>query len=334
MKAVALIAVFALCSLVVSALNTTPQYDEFYNYMVRYNKPYINDPQEVTIRRQNYEISKERIARLNQRAREAGDDTRFAINKFSDMSTAEFSATYFGYRASSERSIAELPPVVDAVYDIPTSYDWRQHGAVTAVKNQGDCGSCWAFSATEGVESAWFLAGNTIIKLAPQQIVSCDNNDDGCDGGDLPTAFAYVKSKGLEDEQDYPYTSGNSGDSGSCDYQSSDVKAHITGFRYATQSGNETAMLVALLAHGPLSICVDAETWQDYNGGIIKHGCGDSLDHCVQITGFNSTSGSTPVPYWIIRNSWGSDWGINGYLYVERNKDECGVSDEATYVVI
>jgi len=215
---------------------------------------------------------------------------------------------------------------------LPTSFDWRTKGAVTPVKNQEQCGSCWAFSATEGVESAWFLAKNQLIVLSPQQIVSCDQNDGGCNGGDLPTAFQYVEQNGMETNAVYPYTSGN-GNSGTCEYDGSDVVVHISGFKYATQSANETQMQVALLAHGPLSICVDAETWQYYQGGVITHGCGDSLDHCVQIVGFSATT-NNKTPYWIIRNSWGADWGLEGYLWVERGKDECGVSDEATYVTI
>jgi len=185
-------------------------------------------------------------------------------------------------------------------------------------------------STTEGVESAWFMAGHPLPVLAPQQIVDCDQNDDGCDGGDLPTAFQYVEQYGLEKSSAYPYTA----EDGTCNYQKSQVVAHITKFEYATQSGNETKMQLASLVNGPLSICVDAETWQDYTSGVITHGCGDSLDHCVQIVGWNvDTSTGTDIPYWIIRNSWGTSWGLNGYLWVERNKDECGVSDEATYAI-
>jgi len=176
------------------------------------------------------------------------------------------------------------------------------------------------------------LAKKKLLVLSPQQIVSCDQNDDGCNGGDLPTAFGYVQQAGLETDSDYPYTSGN-GNSGTCTYNSGEVVVTISGFKYATQSGNETAMQVAMVTNGPLSVCVDAETWQYYQSGIIEHGCGDSLDHCVQIVGWN-TDMTSNIPYWIVRNSWGTDWGLNGYLWVERNKDECGISDEATYVTI
>jgi len=158
--------------------------------------------------------------------------------------------------------------------------------------------------------------------------VDCDTTDQGCDGGDLPPAFAYVQQNGLESEADYPYQAQD----GNCAYNAQDVVAKISGFQYATQSLNETQMQVALIANGPLSICVDAETWQSYTGGIIESDCGTDLDHCVQIVGFDIDN--TNTPYWIIRNSWGTDWGINGFVYVERNQDECGVAMEATYVTI
>jgi hypothetical protein len=134
--------------------------------------------------------------------------------------------------------------------------DWRTKGAVTPVKNQEQCGSCWAFSAVEGVESAWFLKRRQLLELSPQQVVSCDGSDGGCNGGDLPTAFGYIALAGLETDKTYPYTSGN-GNSGTCLYQKKHVVAHISGFEYATTKGNETAMQAAMMVHGPLSICVD-----------------------------------------------------------------------------
>jgi C1A family cysteine protease len=300
---------------------------EFANWMVKFNKQY--DVAELPTRLANYERSKELIAKLNAEAARKGANTQYGLTKYADISPEEFRAIYYGYKAPSQQA-----PVSDiSLKDpLPVSFDWRTKGAVTPVKDQGQCGSCWAFSATEGVESAWFLANNPLITLSPQQVVSCDTTDAGCDGGDLPTAFAYIKSAGLELEKDYPYTSGTSGDSGTCKYDQAKVVAHMDGFKYATQKMNETQMQVALTEHGPLSICVDAETWQYYTGGIVKTDCSTSLDHCVQIVGFNSNTKN--VPYWIIRNSWGADWGESGYIYVERNHDLCGVAMEATYVTI
>jgi len=233
---------------------------------------------------------------------------------------------------------------------------------VSPVKNQGDCGSCWAFSTTEGVESGYFLAGNKLPVLAPQQIVDCSTANQGCGGGNLPPALDYVmKCGGMEPETAYPY----SGSNGNCKFTKAKVVATLKSWKYATKSANETSMQVFSYARGPLSICVDAASWQNYNSGVIKHTCGKSLDHCVQIVGWGvttahstsstgSTSGSSSssgssstnspspttsttkfeakeLPYWIVRNSWGTSWGLQGYLWVERGNNECGIAQEAIY---
>jgi len=278
-----------------------------------------------------------RIAGLNAKAKKDGADTVFAHNKFSDLTPAEFKRIYLsGYepsRSSLGRAV-EIDVSQTTVDAIPASFDWVTQGKTTAVKDQGQCGSCWAFSATEGIESAWLMANNSEIVLSPQQIVSCDKVDQGCNGGDLPTAYAYVKKEGLEDNKDYPYTSGN-GDTGSCKYNAADVKVHITGFEYAVHNGttNDTVLAVASYANGPLSICVDASSWQNYQSGVLKRNCGTALDHCVQLTGWG-VDGSTA--YWIVRNSWNTDWGIKGFIWIERasGKDLCGITEEATWVTL
>jgi len=221
--------------------------------------------------------------------------------------------------------------------DIPETYDWRDHGAVTPTYNQGQCGSCWAFSATEAIESQWFLAGNQLPSLSPQQIVDCDvgGEDEGCNGGDTPTAYEYViKAGGMETQDAYPYT----GEDQTCAFSKSKVIAHISNWTYITTDKNETEMQIGLVNRGPLSICVDALSWQFYVGGVISDGflCGNNLDHCVLITGYSDQKGLDMETYqvWNIRNSWGEDWGYGGYLYVERGYDLCGVGDEVTIPLV
>jgi len=303
-----------------------PEDVEFSEFLVRYGKNY--SPEEMIHRRINYYNSKETIARLNAEAQAKGRSTKYGINQFADMSPAEFKHTHMGYKPAKDKQITKTDIATD-VSALPTSLDWRTKGAVTPVKDQGQCGSCWAFSATEGVESGWFLCGHKLVSLSPQQVVSCDPNDDGCNGGDLPTAFQYIQSAGLESEAAYPYTSG-SGDDGRCKYDQSKVVANINGFSYATTTLNETQMQSVMTTKGPLSICVDAETWQYYTGGVVTSDCGTDLDHCVQVVGWNTYTDGTP--YWTVRNSWSTQWGIAGYIYVERNQDECGIAMEATYI--
>jgi len=213
---------------------------------------------------------------------------------------------------------------------LPVSFDWRNQGnVVTPVYNQGQCGSCWAFSTTENIESMWALSGKTLTSLAVQQIVDCDTSDGGCGGGNPPTAYQYVISAGgMEPWGDYPYTGVN----GNCAFNSADVVETISSWTYVTQSSDETQMQNYLYTNGPLSVCVDASTWQYYNGGIIMAGtCGNSLDHCVMITGYGNQSGTN---FWWVRNSWGTDWGQAGYLQVQMGSDVCGIADECTSSIV
>jgi C1A family cysteine protease len=330
MKILLLLAVVAVCAAIRTNHKFAPPekqlQDQFVQFVQAYNKQY--DQAEFNKRYGIFRENVMKISKLNQEAKTSGSSATFGVNKFADLTDAEFAKLYKGYKKTNAtvRAGVYAPSSVPAAP--PASFDWRTQGVVTAVKNQEQCGSCWAFSATEGVESAWKLAGHTLDVLAPQQIVDCDTSDAGCNGGDLPTAFAYVHREGLERETNYPYR----GIDESCKYNAADVDARISGFQYATTTRNEPQMQTASFAHGPLSICVDAATWQTYTGGIISSNCGQSLDHCVQIVGWATSSSG--VDYWIIRNSWGTDWGISGYLYVARNKNLCGVADEATYVVI
>lgn len=305
---------------------------EFQAWMRQHGKSYTGA--EYERRFMNYKQTSLRIVRQTLQARTDGLDTEFAHNKFSDMSPAEFKAKYLNGYQRSEALLAQGKRVEIEVTDVPSSWNWVTQGKTTPVKDQQQCGSCWAFSATEGVESAWLMANKSQIILSPQQIVSCDTVDQGCNGGDLPTAFAYVKKAGLESNADYPYTSGG-GNTGHCKYDASKVQVHISGFEYAVHDGrkNDTILATASYAHGPLSICVDAETWQNYNGGIIKKNCGTSLDHCVQLVGWGVQSSTE---YWIVRNSWNTDWGKDGYIWIEKNsgRDLCGITEEATWVTL
>jgi len=300
--------------------------DQFEIFERTYNKQYATAA-ERQYRKEVFTQTLARIELLNQ-----GEPYRpHGINQFADMTQEEFRAQYLmdpvQFAASKAERLAGAGVIDYSHFDsaLPSSFDWRNNGSVvTPVKNQGQCGSCWAFSTTENIESVWALAGNKLIELAPQQIVDCDTTDAGCNGGNPPTAYEYViKAGGLELETSYPYTAKD----GKCKAQASLEVAKISGYEWATKTKNETEMQVAVLNVSPLSICVDAITWQTYTSGIITKNCGTSLDHCVQVTGWN-TDASTE--YWIVRNSWGTSWGNAGYIYVEIGKDLCGISQEAT----
>jgi len=263
-----------------------------------------------------------------------------------------------GYKRSTQKREASVRLADKAA--APTMKDWRGTPAVTPVKNQGQCGSCWAFSAAETVESQFNLAAESAddaLELSPQQINSCVTACDGCNGGNTGPAYEYIKSViGLSNADYWPYTQSmiESTETKLCEpeklavFKGADATlagayATVTDWNYvipecelgACDSQDMTG-LAAAAAEGPVSICVNAGAWNDYTGGILTDAaCGshaaDSIDHCVQLVGYNAEA---EKPYWIVRNSWSTTWGMDGYAYLEYPANTCGLGNEATKPVI
>jgi len=210
-------------------------------------------------------------------------------------------------------------PIPERTEGIPETWDWRQKGVITAVYNQGTCGSCWTFSATECTESATALAGHGLKNLAMQQIVDCDDESQhGCGGGWPLQAWEYIHSVGgLDALSCYPYT----GMDGTCKFNPSCRQGTVNS--YGWLSHTEYDIAVWMVSNGPVSICVDALQWQYYTGGIVSAGsCGTQIDHAIQMVGYVTSNPS----YWIVRNSWGTGWGIGGYIYLEEGTNTCGLA--------
>jgi len=261
---------------------------------------------------------------INEKELKNGGTAVHGVTKFSDLTTQEFKDQYL---MKVERTYVKAPVANITYQQLPATFDWNNKGGVvTPVKNQGQCGSCWDFSATETIESVWAQAGNGLQVLSEQQTVDCDTTDQGCNGGWPYDAYQYVISAGgVESESSYPYTA----EDGTCAFNAANVVAKISSWQYVTQSQDEAAMQQFLYSNSPISICVDASTWSSYNGGVIttSSGCGDSLDHCVQATGWSQQSGMT---VWNVRNSWGTDWGNSGYIWVQLGSDVCGIAEVVT----
>jgi len=266
------------------------------------------------------------------------------VTKFSDLTPAEFRDRFLGLRDSrrSFGSAQEAPAL--PTEGLPEEFDWREHGAVGPVKNQGSCGSCWSFSASGALEGANFLATGKLEVLSEQQLVDCDHEcdpseprscDAGCNGGLMTTAFSYLaKSGGLETEKDYPYT----GTNGACKFDKSKIAAQVKNF--STVAIDEDQIAANLVKHGPLAIGINAVFMQTYIGGVsCPYICGRHLDHGVLLVGYGS-AGYAPLrfkekPYWIIKNSWGENWGESGYYKICRGphvKNKCGVDSMVSTV--
>jgi len=305
-------------------------YRQFVQFETKFGKTYDTNEE----RNHRLSVFAENV-RLVSEMNQVHDGQVFGVTKFMDLSTEEFKAKFLTARPNPHRAddVFHIPNPNKAAP--PASIDWRTmnvsgNPVITPVKNQEQCGSCWAFSATEAIESAWIQAGNPTAILGPQQIVDCDTFDGGCNGGNTETAYKYViQAGGQETEKDYPYKAVN----GACKFHSADVAAKITSWKYVTQSGDDkdnSPMYNYIGTEGPVSICVDAAPWQFYNGGVLKS-CGMQVDHCVQAVGYDTVSAQD---VWIVRNSWGADWGESGYIMILRGKDLCSIAGDVTVPIV
>jgi C1A family cysteine protease len=279
---------------------------------------------EEEIKRFNYFLENLKMADLrNDAEARNGGNAIHGITKFSDLSQSEFESIYLKADVSMKAKDIEVAQITTA--PTATLVDWT--GVYTTpVKNQGYCGSCWAFSATEQIESDSMRTLKTSYILSPEQITQCDTTSYGCNGGWTEHAYNYVnRAGGIETEADYPYTS-YYGTTGTCTYTKS--KSVITVSAYKTISG-ESNMASYVQSTGPLSVCLDASSWNSYTGGIMSV-CGQSVDHCVQAVGVYPTTGG----YWKVRNSWGTSWGESGYIRLAYGQNTCDITNDPTYVTV
>ncbi|XP_048531194.1 cysteine proteinase 1-like [Triticum urartu] len=271
------------------------------------------------------------------------------VTKFSDLAPAEFRRTFLGLKTTRRSFLREMAgsahdaPVLPTD-GLPEDFDWRDQGAVGPVKNQGSCGSCWSFSASGALEGANYLATGKMEVLSEQQLVDCDHEcdpaepdscDAGCNGGLMTSAFSYLlKSGGLEREKDYPYT----GKDGTCKFEKSKIAASVQNF--SVVAVDEEQIAANLVKYGPLAIGINAAYMQTYIGGVsCPYICGRHLDHGVLLVGYGA-SGFAPSrfkekPYWIIKNSWGENWGDKGYYKICRGsnvRNKCGVDSMVSTV--
>jgi len=263
---------------------------------------------------------------------------RMAVNKFADLTSDEFVALYVGNGLRLSRRGGINVDVKHLRYDfnaLPTIVDWTKKGAVTPVKDQGQCGSCWAFSTTGSVEGAWFLRNGTLVSLSEQQLVDCSvsQGNQGCNGGLMDNAFQYIiENKGITSEVSYPYTATgpNKCINGLAAY------SKISAFK-DVPANSETALLSAI-AQQPVSVAVEADqsSFQFYSSGVMTKACGTNLDHGVLAVGYGTVGGQD---YYLVKNSWGPDWGLKGYIMLGRGvafgaAGQCGIQMAASYPVV
>jgi len=252
------------------------------------------------------------------------------VNKFADMTNQEFVSQYNGYVAPSDVQEAEAEENVD-ISSLPKSVDWREKGYVTPVKDQKQCGSCWAFSAVATMEGAHFKKTGKLVSLSEQNLVDCEKKDYGCGGGLPVNGIQYViDNGGIDTEASYKYTARN----GHCHFKKSTIGATISGIK-TIPSGNEKALQKTVAKDGPVSVGIDAShfSFQLYNSGVYNEmSCSSSqLDHGVAVVGYGTEDGKD---YYLVKNSWGKTWGESGYIKMSRNhNNQCGIATTAVLAI-
>jgi len=307
-----------------SAFSDQEYQESFTQWMVKNEKTYA--PEEFFYRFDVFKATMDFVDAHNK-----GNHTySVELNKFADLTSAEFKNIYLGYKAELRRS----PLKVKSLYEIdaPNAYpsgslDWTTKGAVTGVKDQGQCGSCWAFSTTGGVEGDVAINFGHLTSLSEQQLVDCAGSygNAGCNGGLMDSAFKYVQAHGLCTEAAYPYTARD----GTCKATSCTMSANSKITSYTDVAHTENA-LGAASDMEPISVAIEADQpgFQSYKSGVFSGVCGKNLDHGVLLVGYGDQTGT---PYWKVKNSWGTSWGEAGYIRMIRNTDECGIANEPSY---
>lgn len=299
------------------ALAASLRYENTFSaFEARYGKNYISEA-ERTFRGRVFAYNMEWAKKMNSE----GHPYTVGATPFADMTNQEFATSKMCGCMLKPTMTKPATPIMEPALE---AVDWREKGAVTPVKNQASCGSCWAFSATGSLEGGNFVANGKLISLSEQQLVDCDKKSNGCGGGLMDNAFKYVMEKGLCTEEDYPYHAKDE----ACKDDKCTAAIHIKGFEDVPEMDGEA--LKQAVSKAPVSVAVEADSavFQMYTGGVVDStACGTSLNHGVLAVGYTDE-------YWIVKNSWGPSWGDKGYIkiaYKATGAGICGINQMNSY---
>lgn len=313
------------------SLQESFHWQEFTQFQQRFSKSY----QSLAELEERFSIFKVNHLTIIAHNSDLNQTFTMGINQFSDLTPDEFKATYVSGLRAEVGSYGCKSFSSDAS-SAPASIDWRSKGAVTTVKDQGQCGSCWTFSSTGAIEGAWAISKGQLIDLSEQELVDCATGisygSHGCNGGQMEGAFKFVIENGQCALSSYPYTSGTTKTGGSC--QKCSPVAHITSC--SDVKPNDQLSLKAAVARQPVSVAIEADTryFQSYSGGILtSSSCGTNLDHGVLVVGYGTENGQD---YWLVKNSWGTSWGDKGYVKIARTSSSsdpgiCGIAMDPSF---
>jgi C1A family cysteine protease len=323
-------------SMTTKTMTLNDEWKQFSNFQDRFSKRY-ETMQEMEIR---FQIFSANLININIHNLDDTQNFTMGINQFTDLSPQEFKDQYVGGLKSHVESYGCKTFSSSSSSGSPSFVDWRNKGVVNPVRDQGQCGSCWAFATTANAESVWAVATGDLLDLSEEFLVDCASGvgyfNLGCNGGEPDSAFKYMINNGQCTESSYPYEAGTTKTAGTC------KKCTAAPVRFSgcndVVSKDQVSLMVAV-SKQPVVIAIEADTryFQSYSGGILDSpNCGTTLDHAVEIVGYGTDNG---VDYWNVRNSWGPSWGENGYVRIKKTSSTndigiCGVAAEPSFLVV
>jgi len=319
-------ALLALCGLT-AAFSEKEYQNAFTGWMRKHHKSYAHDEFQT-----RYGVFRPNMDFIHAHNNDATKSFSVAMNQFGDLTNSEFVQYHTGLSVPEGYARSgDVQGPVD-LSAAPASVNWVTKGAVTAIKNQGQCGSCWSFSTTGSTEGAHFLGTGKLVSLSEQDLIDCSVSygNNGCGGGLMDDAFQYIiANKGIDTEASYPYTTSGPN---ACQYNAANCGATIKSYTDVTQ-GSESALQAAVV-NAPVSVAIDAaqSSFQFYNTGVYyEPACSPTaLDHGVLAVGYGNLAGQGD--YWLVKNSWGTSWGENGYIMMARNRNNnCGIASMASF---
>ena len=306
---------------------------EFTNFQERFSKKY-STLKELEHR---FEVFKGNFINIITHNSDITQNYTLGVNQFSDLTQEEFKNIYLGSLNGSLESFG-CKSFSSQNYQVPESFDWRLEGVVNPVRDQGQCGSCWAFATTANAESVWAITNGELLDLSEEFLVDCASGvgyyNMGCNGGNPDSAFKYMINQGQCNELSYPYKAGVTKNAGKC------ITCSPAPVQFSSCSDvkpNDQISLKVAVSQQPVVVAIEADTkiFQSYSGGVIDTpSCGTNLDHAVEIIGYGEENGKK---YWTVRNSWSTSWGLDGYVLIERSDNTndigiCGIAAQPSFL--
>lgn len=301
----------------------------FAEFIHKHNRSYRIGSRRYNAAFRAFKESLSRAARLNA----AGEgDAVYGITRFSDYSEEQFALQFLSKRTERIKLLnnsRHLPLLSAPQIELPLKVDWRDRLVVTGVNDQGACGACWAFSDVETLESMYAISTGNLTRLSAQELIDCSLGGLGCVGGDICSTLDWMSQHAVLPSPLYPLTLHDNRCALRTSMEESGIGVRVREYACLSMVGSELLMLQLLAQHGPLTAAVDATSWRDYLGGVIRYNCEASVNHAVQIVGYDL---SDPLPHFIVRNSWGTAFGMDGYLKIAIGQNVCGIAVEVAYL--